>query len=207
MAYPIFLNVKGKRALVVGGGKVAFRKARSLAEEGAAITVVSPMLIPEFYELAEKGLITWLQKPFSPADLSDAFLIFAATDSRETNEAVKRAASACQIVNIADDPDGSDFHVPASLKRGRLQVAISSGGASPLLAKRIRDEIAKELDEGYGETAEFLYRCRQTVLIEIKAADLRKEILHEIAEEDFYLAADREQKFEALLSLAKSRLN
>ena len=136
--YPMFVNVAGRRCVVVGGGGVAARKARGLLEHGAEVVVVSPGVRPEL----EAAGVEILRRPYETGDLEGAFLAFAATDSRGVNAAVSLEAEERGIpVNVADKPSEGDFALPATLRRGGLQVAVSTGGASPTLARRIKEEL------------------------------------------------------------------
>jgi precorrin-2 dehydrogenase/sirohydrochlorin ferrochelatase len=134
--YPLFMDVSGSRCAVVGGGGVASRKVRGLLESGASVVVISPEVTPEI-----EGMdVTVERRPYRPGDLAGSALAFAATDSREVNAAVALEAKEGGIpVNVADRPAEGDFALPSVLRRGGLQVAVSTGGASPTLARRIRD--------------------------------------------------------------------
>lgn len=135
--------------MIVGGGPVGFRKARSLRESGARIRVVSPETTPELGGLADEVL----SRAYEYGDLDGAYLAFAATNSRETNASVVREANERGIpVNVADMPREGDFAVPSTLRRGGLQVSVSTGGASPSLARRVR----LELEEVFGSEWEDL---------------------------------------------------
>ena len=132
------MNLAGRRCVVVGGGEVASRKARKLSLAGAEVVVISPEVRPE---LAGGGFEV-RERPYRAGDLEGARLAFTATDSREVNAAVAREARERGIpVNVADRPSEGDFALPSTLRRGGLQVAVSTGGASPALAKRIRGEL------------------------------------------------------------------
>ena len=134
--YPLFMDVSGSRCVVVGGGGVASRKVRGLLESGARVDVVSPEVSPEI----EAMNVTVERRPYAPGDLAGASLAFAATDRREVNAAVAREAKENGIpVNVADRPAEGDFALPSVLRRGGLQVAVSTGGASPTLAREIRN--------------------------------------------------------------------
>ena len=124
--------------MVVGGGAVATRKASKLFQAEAKVVVVSPEVLPELEDVS----VEVHERPYEYGDLEGAVLAFAATDSREVNAAVAREAKAREIrVNVADRPTEGDFAVPSRVRRGGLQVAVSTGGASPTLARRIRNEL------------------------------------------------------------------
>lgn len=136
--YPIFLDLSGRRCVVVGGGEVANRKARKLLQARARVVVISPEIGVELESVA----VEVHRRPYREGDLEGAYLAFAATDSREANAAVAREAKERGIpVNVADRPSDGDFALPATLRRGGLQVAVSTGGASPTLARKIKDEL------------------------------------------------------------------
>jgi precorrin-2 dehydrogenase / sirohydrochlorin ferrochelatase len=129
--------------VVIGGGAVAYRKVGKLLGAGAEVVVVSPEVLTELAEIGAEIL----RRPYEYGDLDGANLAFTATDSREVNAAVAREARERGIpINVADRPAEGDFAVPSTLRRGGLQVAVSTGGASPTLARRIRDE----LEEAFG---------------------------------------------------------
>jgi precorrin-2 dehydrogenase / sirohydrochlorin ferrochelatase len=129
--------------VVVGGGEVASRKVANLLQAGAEVVVISPEVLPELAGMDMEVL----HRPYECGDLSGANLAFTATDSREVNAAVAREAKERGVpINVADRPSEGDFSVPSTLRRGGLQVAVSTGGASPTLARRIRSE----LEEAFG---------------------------------------------------------
>jgi precorrin-2 dehydrogenase / sirohydrochlorin ferrochelatase len=184
LLYPIFLEIKGRPAVVVGGGKVAVRKTAGLVESGANVTVVSPELTPELVTMAEDGKIQWRKKPFSADDLDDALLVIAATNERETNLQVKKAAGPHQLVTIADNPAASDFQVPSVVRRGKLNLAVSTSGASPTLAKKIREELEEKYDERYIDYLEFLDESRMKILTQIEDSVQKRQLLKMLAEDE-----------------------
>jgi precorrin-2 dehydrogenase / sirohydrochlorin ferrochelatase len=156
--YPIFLDLSGRRCVVVGGGEVANRKARKLLQARARVVVISPEIKPELESVA----VEVYRRPYREGDLEGAYLAFAATDSREVNAAVGREAKERGVpVNVADQPSEGDFALPSTLRRGRLQVAVSTGGASPTLARRIRDELEGVFGPEWAGVVEELYAARQ----------------------------------------------
>jgi cobalt-precorrin 5A hydrolase/precorrin-3B C17-methyltransferase len=142
--YPITLsNLRGALAVVVGGGAVGGRKLRGLLAVGATLRLISPAATPELRALADSGTITWHARPYQPGDLAGARLVFAATDQRAVNARVADDAAALGILcNVADDPRAGDFHLPAVYREPGLLVAVSTAGANPTRAKRLRDQIA-----------------------------------------------------------------
>ena len=156
--YPIFLNLDGKRCVVVGGGAVATRKARKLLQARAEVVAISPEVKPELESVATEVR----RRPYREGDLEGASLVFAATNRREVNAAVTREARARGIpVNVADEPSEGDFALPSVLRRGQLQVAVSTGGASPTLARRVRYELESAFGSEWAGVVEELDRARR----------------------------------------------
>jgi len=162
--FPLFADLQGRRALVVGGGAVATRKAQSLLEAGALVTVGAPEFDPTLAQLAAEGRLTPLRGSFEPAWLDGAWLVIAATDDRAVNAAVNAAAQARQVFcNVVDDPQLSSFQVPSIVDRSPLVVAISSSGVAPVLARRLRERIETLLDHALGPLAELAARYRARI--------------------------------------------
>ena len=197
--YPIMLRLEGKKVVVIGGGRVAERKVSGLLGTGSLITVISPQATDELKGLASSGLIEWHEKSFSKVDIEGAFLIFAATNDNVLNQSIKMAASNQQLVTIADDPEGSDFHVPSQIQRGRLSIAVSTGGASPTLARKIREQLEHQFDEHFEEYLEFLFTARQRILKEVKDPSRKGKILKAIVNEEFLKSPNREADLSRLL--------
>ena len=134
-----------EKVVVIGGGRIAERKITGLIEAMAVVTVISPKLTPELTEYAEEGKINWKKKDFTADDIQDAFLVIAATNKPEINLAVKKVAAPHQLISLVDNPEESDFILPAVVNRGKLSITVSTSGASPILAKKIKQEIADQL--------------------------------------------------------------
>ncbi len=144
--YPIFLDLSGRRCVVVGGGAVAERKADSLRAAGAAITLVAPQLTRGLQSLAAAGQIRHIARSFRARDLAGAYLAIVAVNDSRVRAEVSAAARKRQIwVNAADDPARCDFILPAVLRRGPLAIAVSTGGTSPALSRVVRDWLEAEL--------------------------------------------------------------
>jgi len=162
--FPIFLNVRRKKCVVVGGGQVAFRKVRMLLDCGANVRVVSPVLHPGLSELADKKSIQVIRRNYRPGDLKGASVVIAATDTKETNHRVaKEADRVGALVNVVDDPEASDFIVPSLLRRGNLSIAISTGGMSPALARKIRTRLEDSFGEEYALLVSLVEEVRSTL--------------------------------------------
>lgn len=140
--YPAFLNIRDRRCVVIGGGEVALRKVRGLLEYGARVTVISPAFHPALVQLAEARKITPVYRKFEQGDLAGALIAIAATDDRVINQEVSdEARDHGVLVNVVDTSEQSDFIIPSSFRRGGLSVAISTGGMSPALARKIRTKL------------------------------------------------------------------
>ncbi len=162
--YPIFLNISGKRCVVVGGGQVALRKVRTLLQHGASVEVIGPDLCSELSELAERGEIHMLQRNYGTGDLQDAVIAIAATNDSNANlEVVKEARRKGVLVNVVDDPECSDFIVPSYMRRGDVTIAISTGGRSPALARKIRTKLEKDFTSEYASLALLIDEVRAEV--------------------------------------------
>lgn len=140
--YPINVNITDKLCIVVGGGSVALRKTKSLFACGAKIRVISPEAHAELQVLARHKEIEWFARDFVEGDLKEAFLVFAATNNHGAQVLIAReAAKYSVLLNSADDPQNSDFHVPAHFRRGKMLVTVATSGSSPALAKKIRQQL------------------------------------------------------------------
>jgi siroheme synthase-like protein len=159
---PVSLDLLGRRTVVIGGGFIAVRKARSLLEAGASVRVVAGEICSELRELAAShGSLRLVERDYEAGDLADVLLAFAATDDRGVQEDVSREASERGVLlNVVDEPDSCSFVTPAILELGPVTVAVSTGGASPALAQRIRDEIAAAIGPEYGTAAEVMASLR-----------------------------------------------
>jgi len=159
--YPLFLNIEGKRCLVVGAGKVACRKIESLLEYGAEIIVVSPRAEDKIIDWQARNLIKFIPREFEAADLDNIFMVFIATDDKSMNQTI---AGLCKqkgiLVNAVDDPENCDFFVPALLRRHSLTVAISTEGKSPAFAAWLKRQLEREIGEEFGELVEMLGEIR-----------------------------------------------
>lgn len=174
--YPICLiGLEQRRSLVVGGGDVAVRKVTGLLEAGACVTVISPALAPELQTLAETGRIAVINRPYRGQDLAGAFLVIAATDDPAVNQAVWQEAARCGcLVNVVDDPAHSNFMMPAVVRRGEVTIAVSTGGASPALARRLREWLETLVGLEYGELADLLAELRPDLLSRFEPGEARQ---------------------------------
>ncbi|HJW45472.1 MAG TPA: siroheme synthase CysG [Lysobacter sp.] len=162
--FPLFADLAGRTVLVVGGGAVARRKVEALLAATAQVKVGAPVLEPQLAGWAARGRIAHLAGEFTPDWLDGAWLVVAATDQVAVNRAVAEAAEARRLwANIVDDAELSSIHLPARVERGPLQIAISSGGGAPMLARHLRERLETQLDESLGALAELLTRARERI--------------------------------------------
>ena len=163
--YPLSLDMTERRCLVVGGGPVAERKAAGLLDAGARLTVVSPAATDRMHDWARTERIRLRLREYAAGDLAGHSVVFVATDAGRVNARVARDARAAGVlINAADDPAHCDFILPAVLRRGELTVAVSTGGASPALARAVRDELGAYLDrEDYAALARVAADARRTL--------------------------------------------
>lgn len=172
--FPIFLDIKNKPCLVVGGGEVATRKAGMLLQSGGRVTVVAPELSDTLKELTRSEKIAHIAGKFRPDHLGEAVLVIAATDDRAANEEISKAAKALRIpVNVVDNPDLCSFIMPSVIDRSPLVIAISSGGTSPVLARVVRAKLETFLPAAYGRLAQFAASFREQVKKHILPAKRR----------------------------------
>ena len=186
--YPVSLDIDGKLCLVVGGGRVAARKARGLLAAGARVRVISPALhVRMEVLLAEEG-VEWQRKAFAAEDVEGAFLVFAATDRPEVQAAVLAAARAHNLlINMADNPDACDFQVPAVLRRGELSISVATNGTTPAMAALVRRQLEGVIGEEYALLTTLMGALREEIL-RLAGSEAEKKILFQkILQDDIVL--------------------
>jgi precorrin-2 dehydrogenase/sirohydrochlorin ferrochelatase len=180
--FPAFIKLAGRPCLVVGAGAIAEAKITSLLEADARVTVVAPDATRAIRELAVAAQISWFPRVFLPGDLQGIFLAVAATSSTEINRSVFLEAQAANILcNAVDDPPNCDFYFPAVVRRGSLQIAISTSGESPALAQRLRRQLEDALDQSLGEWVAEVGALRREILATQPPSEERKQLLHRLA--------------------------
>ncbi|MDA8407969.1 MAG: bifunctional precorrin-2 dehydrogenase/sirohydrochlorin ferrochelatase [Deltaproteobacteria bacterium] len=207
--YPVMLNLENKRAIVIGGGRVALRKTLGLLESGAKVAVISPKLVREMVQLKDESRVDWVESPFNDEALDqfpDAVLIFGTTDNRETNLEIYEAANKRKVpCNIADVPDLCSFIVPAVISQGDLIISVSTGGSSPALARRIREELEKQFGPEYGRMTRLMGELRKHVLNVGTDSDKNRKLFSELVDSEL-LAALRESDTKRALKILKEIL-
>ena len=183
--YPIMVDLRDRPCTVVGGGAVAERKVAALLACGACVTVISPELSPSLQKWAREGRITVFSRYYQEGDLTGAFLVISATDNELVNKTVAAEAGRCGILwNVVDDPRRSNFIVPAVLAQGPLVIAVSTGGASPALAKKIRQELAQKFGPEYGILLTLLGKVRAQVADSVETEAARRQLWEDLIDSD-----------------------
>jgi siroheme synthase-like protein len=192
MFYPVYLNLEGKRVVVIGGGEVAERKAESLLDAGASVTVISPDVTPRLASLATAKRIELKRRRYVRGDCAGAALILSATDDPEVSRAVWEEARAAEIpVNTADQPALCDFIMPAVVRRGDLTIAISTGGTSPALAARLKEELSRIFGPEYELLLELLAEVRPEIQQRIQDERARKALHYRILDSEVIVLLQR----------------
>lgn len=189
--YPVFLNLKGKNAVVIGGGKVAERKVLTLLKAGAIVKVISPDVTDNLNRLKKKGLLTHLKRHFRDGDIKDAFIVIAGTSSVRINTKIAQDArrlrkSSLPLINIVDNPSDGNFIAPSVVKRGPLTIAISTQGCSPAVAKTVRKELEKLYGTEFTHYLRFLEQIRKKALKKIKDRRQRAVLFKGLASEKIF---------------------
>ena len=183
--FPIFLKMAARPCLVVGAGEIAESKILSLLEADAQVTVVAPEASERVRELSASGEIIWHRREFADADLDGIFLVVAGTNVLAVNRAVFAGAHRRDILcNAVDDPPYCDFYFPSVVRRGDLQIAISTAGESPALAQQLRMELNEQLPRDVGPWLGELGRLRREVLEMEPVGEPRKQLLHQLAQRE-----------------------
>ena len=185
--FPMFVKLEGRRCVVVGGGAIATSKVESLLRSGADVTIVSPVLNPRLDELRLEGRLAWIPRRFQPCDLDGAFLVIAATSDGNVNELVFRESDRRGILcNAVDQPLRCHFYFPAIVRRGVLQIAISTAGLSPSLAARLRAQFEEEFGPEYEAWLLWLGTVREALMNRKIDFATRKRLLAYLARRESF---------------------
>lgn len=204
--YPLLVDLQGKKALVVGGGKVAQRKIETLLEHGATVQVVAREFTAELEQLRSERKILFLGSDFSAAFLEGAFLVFVATDDPSLNRRVSQAAQQRGLlVNAVDQPADCNFIVPSILSRGDLLIAVSTSGKSPAFARKVRVDLEQHFGEEYGVFLNLMGNLRKEILRLGLSQEENKSAFEELVNSDL-LAAIKEKKWDLASRLVEKAL-
>jgi precorrin-2 dehydrogenase/sirohydrochlorin ferrochelatase len=183
--FPIFLKIAARPCMVIGAGNLAESKIESLRTAHAKVTVIAPAARPSIVDLAVAGEIEWQQREYVDGDLAGQFLVVAATDNAAVNRAVYHEATQKNVMcNAVDDPPFCDFYFPSVVRRGDLQIAISTAGASPALSQRLRKEINAQLPLDAGDWLSDLGDLRREVTQMEPLNEERRWLLHQLAQRE-----------------------
>lgn len=183
--YPVSLDLANRSCIVIGGGKVAERKVKGLLTCGARLTVISPELTAGLTALHAEGRLLWVRRPYREGDLAAAFLVIAATDDTDVQRRIHREASSLGILlNVADVPKCCNFILPATVRRGDLTVAVSTGGKSPALAKQLRLKLEKKIGPEYKILLNILGDLRTAVLADGRSQAENEALFNELIHHD-----------------------
>jgi precorrin-2 dehydrogenase/sirohydrochlorin ferrochelatase len=187
--FPLFLKLEKRRCLVVGAGAIAESKIAGLVDTGARVRVVAPEATPQVRAWAGARKIAWQRRVFRPADLRGMFLVVAATPSTALHERIFRVARRLGVLcNIVDVPRLCDFYYPAVVRRGALQIAVSTTGHSPALAQRLRKELEAYFGAEYEEWLASVGKAREKINAKKMNAEERKRLLHEMVSREAFEA-------------------
>ncbi len=183
----MFLKLEGRSCLVIGAGKIGESKIRSLLAAHANVHVIAPWATPAVATWARAGLLVWDAREFETTDLHSTFLVIAATSSVDVNDRAYREAQRRQVLcNVVDDPERCDFYYPAVVRRGDLQIAISTAGKSPALAQRLRREFEVQFAPVYAGWIEELGKVRKRLFGRPLKPEHRRRLLHELASRESF---------------------
>jgi siroheme synthase-like protein len=200
--FPMFLKLEGRSCLVLGAGSVGEQKIRSLLDCGAHLRVVAPWATAAVKQWDHDGVVSWSARAFESSDLDGAYLVVAATSDMEVNHTIYREAQVRGILcNVVDDPPYCDFYYGALVRRGQLQIAISTNGLSPALAQRIRKKFEGEFPPIYGDWLDELGSRRQELFRAGGDPEEREQTLHRLATHEAFLKFESSQ----LTSISETR--
>jgi len=208
--YIACLRLSGRKCLVVGGGEIGLEKIEGLLACDGDVVVVAPDACEQVRALAAEGSIEWIERGFEPADLEGKFMVIAATDDTDVNIAVYEVAERrTMLVNVVDVPSLCNFILPAIVRTGPLAIAISTAGASPALAKRMKREVAEMFGQSYADLAEILNDARGWAKGTLPTYQDRKAFFEEIVNGDpdpiELLRAGRRDELDAIIAAARER--
>ncbi|HVF26115.1 MAG TPA: bifunctional precorrin-2 dehydrogenase/sirohydrochlorin ferrochelatase [Anaerolineales bacterium] len=183
--YPIYVQLNEQPCVVIGGGKIAEGKVDGLLAANARVKIISPELTPHLHDLVKQNQIEYAARHYQVGDLTGAFMVICATDQSEINHQVWQEASANQqLVNVVDDTPHCNFIAPAILRKGDLNIAISTGGKAPALAVRLKQRLQEELGPQYERFLELSGQLREPLARHIPDFETRKKLWYELVDSD-----------------------
>lgn len=182
---PLIIDLAGKKVVIAGGGRIAARKAKVLSEEQALIIFIAPEISEEVRALAKERKYEVIERAALPSDFSGAMLVILATNSREANGSLARILPANQLVCVVDESGEGNVTFPATVRRGHLQIAVTSNGASPKLTRKLKKELEQQFDDSWISYTAWLYEMREKIK-QLDYPDAQKqEILWSILEDEY----------------------
>ncbi len=198
MQYPMCVNLKGRRCVVLGGGRVALRKVRSLLEAEAEVLLIAPEAVKELENLSAGGKIRWERSAYHPGELPGGFLIICATDDAAVNKSAASEARSCgMLVNAPAQPELSDFTVPASMRRGKLRLSVSTEQLSPACSRWIREALEREFPEYFADWLEFISEMRIELKSKLPESRARERFWRENLNQDIFALVKKGELKEA----------
>ena len=200
--YPVYLDIRGRTCLVVGGGQVGTRKVQTLLECGAKVWVISLDVTPRLEELAGQGHIELTRRSYRSGDLDTVFLVIGATDDQTLNRQIHKDAEAAQrLCNIADQPALCNFVLPSIVNQGDLSIAISTAGKSPAFAKHLRRKLERQFGPEHGRMLDLMGALRKRLLAEEHAPEAHKPLFEQLIKSGLLemVRAEDYQRIDALL--------
>ncbi|KHD86612.1 NAD(P)-binding protein [Heyndrickxia ginsengihumi] len=198
---PVMLDLYEKHVVIIGGGKVAKRRIQTLLETGALITIVSPTIDPDLQSMHDQQLFRWKQKRFDRADILDAHVIIAATNDSVVNNQVVEEAPSSAWINVTEQSERGDITFPAYFRRGKLVISISTSGASPMLASKIRKSLEETFEETYDRYVDFLSCTRQLIKQSLLAKEEKLYWLKKVLDDEYKDGEKQKEMIEYLKQL------
>lgn len=182
---PFMLDLQNKNIVVIGGGAVAERRVNKLLSSGAKITVISPSVTAGMKTLSKNGSIFWYEKEYEQDDITEAFLVIIATNNPVVNNEILQHLPNHVLVNNATNGELGNVYFPTTIERGKLSISITTNGASPILAKKIKSQLEAQFDCDFGHYVDFIYECRQLIKKSSLPKEKQKQLLKDIVENDW----------------------
>ncbi|WP_404447535.1 potassium transporter Trk [Sutcliffiella horikoshii] len=205
---PLILDLKGKKVVIAGGGRIAARKAKVLDAEQADITFIAPEFSEEVRELSALRGYRLVEREAVAGDFAEAFLAILATNNREVNASLVRGLHESQLVCVVDESGEGNVTFPATVRRGNLQIAVTSNGSSPKLTRKLKKELEEQFDFSWVSYTEFLAQYREVVKRLPLTFEEKGELLWEILEDRYRLDTEaRGEKLEELLRLKEKLIS
>lgn len=190
---PLMIDMTDRQVVIVGGGKIAERRVHALIDSGADLKIISPTLSESLFSLWRTGWVDWEKRPFKKNDIGHAFLIIAATSDSKVNDYIKYIISNDSLLNMTSEAAEGNVIFPGTMKRGRLTISVSTGGASPLLTSKILKNLESEYDTRYEIYIDFLHECRKILKTSNIGADEKNKLLKQILSEE-YMNIEKQQE-------------